>query len=260
VISGYANLLPYRQLILYKAWCDFRAEAERTLLGPVWWILDPLISMAIYYLVFAVFLRRGTEDFVPFLIVGILGYRLFEGSVKRMGNSIYGARSLCDQVALRKLVLPVTSLLTSLYEFAFKLPLLFGVLALFGFRADLHYAAFPAVLAVEVLLTCAVGVALAAFVPFVPDLASAAAYVLRVGFFLSGVMYSGESLPAAVQPWFWLNPVSQLIHAHRQVLMYGQWPDPRVLGAIAAASALGILCAVGLMARFDGLYAKRMMR
>ena len=132
--AGYANLLPYRQLILYKAWCDFRSEAESTLLGPVWWLLDPLISMAIYYLVFGVFLRRGTEDFVPFLIVGILSYRLFDGSVRRMGSSIYGARSLCDQVALRKLVLPATSLLTSLYEFAFKLPLLFAVLALCGFR------------------------------------------------------------------------------------------------------------------------------
>ncbi len=258
--AGYANLLPYRQLILYKAWCDFRAEAERTLLGPLWWILDPLISMAIYYLVFGVFLKRGTEDFVPFLIVGILGYRLFEGSVRRMGNSIYGARSLCDQVALRKLVLPVTSLLTSLYEFAFKLPLLFGVLALWGFRADVHYAALPAVLAVEVLLTCAVGLVLAALVPFVPDLANAATYALRVGFFLSGVMYSGESLPAGVQRWFWLNPMSQLVHAQRQALMYGQWPEAPVLVWIAAASALGLLLGIWLLARCDGLYAKRMMR
>jgi lipopolysaccharide transport system permease protein len=260
VALGYANLLPYRQLIAYKAWCDFRSEAERTLLGPAWWLLDPLISMAIYYLVFGVFLRRGTEDFVPFLIVGILVYRFFDGSVRRMGSSIWAARSLCDQVALRKLVLPTTSLLTSLCEFAFALPLLFGVLALCGFRADLHYAAFPAVLAVEVLLAGAGGLLLAALVPFVPDLANAAAYALRLGFFLSGVMYAGESLPASVQRWFWLNPMAQLIHAQRQVLMFGEWPDPRVLGAIAGASLLGIALAIWIMARCDGLYAKRMMR
>ena len=257
---GYANLLPYRQLILYKAWCDFRSEAERTLLGPVWWILDPLISMAIYYLVFGVFLKRGTEDFVPFLIVGILSFRLFDGSVRRMGNSIYGARSLCDQVDLRKLVLPTTSLLTSLYEFAFKLPLLFGVLALCGFRADVHYTAFPAVLAVEVLFICAVGLPLAALVPFLPDLGSGAAYALRIGYYLSGVMYSGESLPAEVQRWFWLNPMAQLVHAQRQALMHGEWPDGWVLLGIAGASAVVALLGVWLTARCDGLYAKRMMR
>ena len=257
---GYANLLPYRQLILYKAWCDFRSEAERMLLGPAWWMLDPLISMGIYYLVFGVFLHRGTQDFVPFLIVGILTYRFFDGSVRRMGNSIYGARSLCDQVALRKLVLPTTSLLTSLCEFAFALPLLFGVLALCGFRADLHYLAFPLVLGVEILLTSAVGLLLAALVPFVPDLANAAAYALRVGFFLSGVMYAGESLPADVQRWSWLNPLAQLVHAQRQALMYGQWPDARVLAAIACASLAGIALGVWLTSRCDGLYAKRMMR
>ena len=66
-----------KDLIAYKTYADLRAEAERTYLGVVWWFLDPLIHISIYYFVFSVIMSRGTENFIAFLAVGVIVWRWF---------------------------------------------------------------------------------------------------------------------------------------------------------------------------------------
>ncbi|MEZ5600916.1 MAG: hypothetical protein R3F36_07955 [Candidatus Competibacteraceae bacterium] len=62
----------YRDLILYKTQADLRAEAAKTYIGFLWWVLDPLMFMMIFYVVFGLLLKRATPDFVPFLLIGLV--------------------------------------------------------------------------------------------------------------------------------------------------------------------------------------------
>ena len=97
----------YKNLIVHKAWADFRAEAERTYLGVLWWILDPLINMVIFYLVFGVFLKMGTNDFIPFLLTGLVVWRFIEATVVRASNSLRPMR--CNGCGSAQRVSPISS-------------------------------------------------------------------------------------------------------------------------------------------------------
>ena len=114
----------YRDLILYKTLADLRAEAARTYIGFLWWVLDPLIFMAIFYVVFGLLLRRSTPDFVPFLLIGLVSWRWFQNTITHSATSILGGRSLMQQVYVPKIIFPLVIILTDLVKFGLVLMLL----------------------------------------------------------------------------------------------------------------------------------------
>lgn len=251
------NIFPYRHLIFHKAYADFRAESERTYLGLLWWILEPLINMAIYYLVFGIILQRGRGDFVPFLIVGLVVWRWYEMTVKQAARAILKNVSLVRQVGFRKIVFPLCVVVTNSFQFIFSLALMFVVLALCGYTIQIHLIAFPVLLLVEFLFILAIALPLCAVVPFLPDLGNFVEYVLRIQFYLSGVFFAAESLNWHFQRWLDWNPMVGVVKSFRDVLMYARWPDWDYLLVIALLSLIGIYVGAELIAAFDKVYAKR---
>lgn len=243
-------------LILYKTYADLRSESERTYVGYLWWILEPIASMAVYYLVFSVILRRGGEDYVGFLFAGIVPWRWFQATVMRGASSILSARGLMQQVYLPKLVLPLVTFLADSFKFALVFVLLLVYFVVGGRPPTVVWLALPLVLAVQALLVCALTLATAAVTPFLPDLRVVLQNVLRLWFFLSGVFYDLELFSAEAQRWLRLNPMAVLLESYRHVLLEATWPDlPRLL-AIAAGAAITVALATLLLRRLDHVYPK----
>ena len=253
------NVLPYRELIWHKAWADFLASAARTYLGVVWWVLDPLLNMLVYYLVFGVFLGQRTEGFVPFLLVGIVAWRFFEAGLKQGSRAILNSSGLVTQVAFHKIVFTFSTLLTQALQMAFSLIPLAIVLAFTGIHPGPQVLLFPVVLAVELLFIMGVAVPMAAILPLVPDLANLQDNLVRLLFYFSGIFYAGTSLPQPYQTIFWLNPMGWLIHAQRQCLLDGEVPALAPLAAITAFSLVGIYAGAWITWKLDQTYGKRMV-
>ncbi len=247
----------YKNLVLHKAYADFRAEAERTYLGVIWWVLEPLINMAIYYLVFGVFLGAGRENFVPYLLTGLVVWRFFDTTVNRAARSILANMNLVRQTAFHKIIFPLIAVCTCSFEFLFSLGLLFTVLFIYGFWPTVYLLLVPVLLLVLLLLTLAVSLPLAALVPFVPDLMKPVQYGLRLAFYMSGIMYYVSDLPPKAQALLQWNPALHIIEAFRAVLMYQEWPDFNMLLLVSGASLVLIAAGVYINSRFDPLYAKR---
>ena len=257
VVMGFRH---YKNLVLHKAWADFRAEAERTYLGVAWWVLDPLINLAVYYLVFGVIFSQGGPDFVPFLLVGLVTWRFFEATVVRASSSILGNVAVIRQVAFPKVVFPLISVATCLLEYAFSLVLLFIVLLLYGHTPSLSWVVFPVLLAVQVGLVLAFALPLAAAVPFVPDMYKLVTQVLRIMFYMSGVFFDIHKLSPKLQFVLGFNPMVHVIGAVRAVLMRGEWPAWPVMAAVCGVSALAALFGALVIRRLDPLFAKRIAR
>ena len=251
------TFLHYKNLILHKAYADFRAEAERTYLGVLWWVLEPLINMCIYYLVFGVFLNRGTEDFIPFLLTGLVAWRWFNVAVLRAAKSVLGNVNLVRQLSFKKLIFPIIAVVTCSFEFVFSLLLLFTFLWYYGYGLSIHFAAFPLLLLIELLFILGFALPLSALVPFVPDLARLIEYGLRIAFYMSGVLYAVTSLPPKAQAVLRFNPAIPIIDGFRDVLMYGRWPQWTDLFVVTSLSIGGIVIGLMLLSRFDLLFAKR---
>lgn len=246
----------YREIILYKVYADLRSESERTYVGYLWWIIEPVIQMAIYYAVFEFILVRRTEDFVSFLLVGVVVWRWFQQTLIEGASSILAAQALINEVYLPKLILPTVSVLCNTLKFSLVLLLLLTFLWFRGYGVTGAYLALPVILLTQFCLIVACTYVLAPLVPFFPDLRVILNSFLIATMFLSGVFYSISSIPESVRYYFYLNPMAVILEAYRAVLLHAAWPAWELLGVIAIVSVCALLTGAKLTARLSHVFPK----
>lgn len=251
-------LVRYSELILYKTYADLKAETQRTYLGFLWWIFEPIMYMTVFYIFFGILLGRKTDDFVPFLLVGLTAWQWFKSCLSHGAETILGAHHLMRQVYLPKVIFPIILILTDTVKFSFIFVLLLIFLWFYGYAVSLSYFALPLVLIVQLLFTTALTFVLAAIVPFLPDLRFVVENLLIAVFFMSGIILKAEAVPEIYRDYYYLNPIVNIIESYRHILMHQIWPDWSALLTIGLLSGLGIWLGTRLIARFEYIYPKVM--
>jgi lipopolysaccharide transport system permease protein len=230
------TLSRYLELILYKTYADLRAEAERTYLGFLWWIFEPIMYMFVYYIFFAIWLGHKTDDFVPFLLVGLSIWQWLKSCLSHGSETILGGHALMQHVNLPKVIFPIILILTDSVKFLFIFSLLLIFLWGYGFDIGMPYFALPILLLVQLLFTTALTFFLAAIIPFIPDLRFVVEY----------------------RAYYYLNPIVNLVEDYRNILMYNAWPSWSTLFIITIFSIIGIRLCVRLISHFEYIYPKVM--
>ncbi len=248
--------LHYLELVLFSTYAELRAERARSYLGLIWWILEPAMNMATFYLVFGVLLRIPQPDYVPFLLVGLTLWQWFKSCVSHAGYSIWNQLGLIRQVRVSPLVFPAVQVFADSAKFIFILLLLMIILWSTGYPPSPAYVALIPVLVIELIFATGAGYIVAAVMPLAPDLRFIIEQFLTVLMWLSGVVVAFDTLPPAMRYWLELNPVAQLMLAGRGILMYGRWPDWIALGRVGVISLALFVFGVFLIRRMTPRYVK----
>jgi len=246
------------ELVWFRAYADLKSEASRTYIGILWWILDPLMQMGIFYLVFGVGLRGTgrTENFVQFLLIGIIIWRWFATSVQFSSGAIMQNRNLVLRLNIDKWVFPASLIAGNAFKFLIAFAMLIGFLMYSGMPLSLHYLYLPLLLVVQFVLICGVAFVLAALVPLLPDLRNVISHMLMLMFFLSGIFYDVAEMPDKFQWIFDLNPMVQVIQANRAIMLYGEMPDWLTLFVVFAIGLALMWIGTVLMRSLNVVYAK----
>ncbi|MEP5766285.1 MAG: ABC transporter permease [Halieaceae bacterium] len=241
-------------LISYKALSSLQSETNRSRLGVIWWVLDPLLYMSVFYIVFGVIFERGGPGFVAKLLIALVIWRWFDNSVKTASGSLINGVGLMRQVYVSKLLFPMAAMFAQSLKFLCVLLILLVFLLAYGVEPGSSWLGLVPILLAELAFIAGLGLLLAAVIPFFPDLKTLIDYGIQLGFFMSGVFYEIASVPEAVRGYFALNPMAVLIDQSRQVLLYNNAPDWFALGWIALLG--GALAVLGsyLLSRFDRDY------
>lgn len=243
-------------LVFYKTYADLRAEAAKTYVNYLWWVLDPILSMLVFYVVFGLIFQRGGEGYVAFLLTGLVAWTWYNQTLSHAGSTILNGKGLINQVYVPKLVFPLVTFLTDLTKFAVVLCVLLLFLLISGYSPSASWLALPLVLLTQLLLCMALGLVLAAIVPYLPDLKLLVSHLLHLQFFLSGIFYSANDIPEPYRFWFFLNPMASLIHDYHVILLKGGWPHWGRLTVIALLSLLVLTLATILIQRLDQVYPR----
>jgi lipopolysaccharide transport system permease protein len=244
------------ELTLFSTYAELRAERARSYLGLLWWLVEPAMNMATYYLVFAVIFKSGGPDYVPFLLIGLTLWQWFKSCVSHGGYSIWQQLPLIRQVKLPLQVFPSVQILADTVKFLCIFALLLVVLWSSGYPPNITYLALLPVLLVELVFVAAATYVVAAVVPLVPDLRFVIEQVLQVVMFLSGIVFSLDGLPPSLRRWFALNPIVELVDAGRGILIHAQWPNWLALGGVALASLALYAFGAYLITRLTPRYVK----
>jgi len=244
------------ELVLFSTYAELRAEAARSYLGLIWWVLEPAMMMGAFYLVFDLILHTGGPDYLPFLLIGLTIWQWMKSCITHGGYAIWSNLPMVRQVQLPPLVFPLIAMLSDTVKFLCVFVLLLVILWVAGYPPNMAYFALPIVFAATFLFAAGAGFVVASLVPLVPDMRFVIEQVLTVVMFLSGVVFSFENVPPSFRELMALNPIAVLMDASRGILMHGQWPNWVGLSKVGAISLLACWLGATVVARLAPRYPK----
>jgi lipopolysaccharide transport system permease protein len=264
-VSNVENRLPlikrYLSLIDTQARMALRADASRLFMGYIWWILEPLLYVAVFYVVFDVVLQRGRADFLLFLICGKLPFMWFSGSVSLAANSLHSAKGLIGQSRLPKVMFPLAKVQEGLYRQSAVFVLLLLVASIGGPGAGLYWFWLIPIALVQYLLIVACAIAAALLVCVARDFVRIISLGILFLLFVSGIFWDIRAVsPVEMQELLLaINPIAFILDAYRQVLMYQTAPDLNHLLMLGLGSLLACVFITLLTRRLDSWVAYRVL-
>src|SRR5271157_4211251 len=238
-------LWDYRELIGNLVVSDLKIKYANSVLGFAWSLLNPLMMMVILYMVFSNIYKNNQQNFVIYLLIGILSWRFFSIVTKQsLVKKIYIPRDILT------LSVVISGLISSFLEFLVLLPLL----VILGVGISSTIVIFPVVQILFFLIIYGLSLILASLYVYFRDLNQIWQVAIQLGFFLCPIVYPLSYIPEKLQAYYMLNPVTRVIGMYRDIFLNGTIPGLSdflvVLAFVAILLIVGNLVFSKLSRRF----------
>ena len=214
-----------RELILYLVTSGLKAQHRNTFLGYFWWLLDPLLGIAIFYIIVVIIFRRGGENFGLYLVIGMVVWRWVSSTINTAEKSIHSKSKLITDIYLPKIIFPIGSTLTQIINFGFGLCIIAIFLIILKQPIGKEVIWLPYIMIMQLFFMMAIAFTLAYLGVFLRDMDNIVNHILRLWFFGSAIIYPETMIP---EGWRWLlniNPIVNFMRGYRKILMYNETPD-----------------------------------
>ena len=215
------DLWRYRELFYFLAWRDIKVRYKQTVLGATWAVLQPLLTMGLFSLLFGYFLNlpSGGVPYPIFVFTGLLPWQLFAFALTQSSESLIADRNLITKVYFPRLVVPLSSVAAGLMDFAISFVILIGMLLLFRIPLSWRILTLPAFVLLALLCAMGVGLWFSALNVQYRDVRYALPFLTQFWFFATPIAYSIEIVP---ENWRWiysLNPMTGVVEGFRWALL-----------------------------------------
>jgi len=235
----------YKDILLYRTIAQLKAESKNMYLGYVWFVLEPVLSTAILYVVFSVLRGKGDSEMVLFIFIGMMAWQWFEGSISMGMQGIRSKLHIHNTMHIPKFLFPLVDVLANTWKYLWLLIVLVVLVNILGFFVNVHYFYLPIVLLVQMVVIIGLTIPLAIACTYMMDFATVVSSVMRLLFFVSGIFFPISTVPEELLFYFKLNPMARLMNAQRDIFLYDRAPNFMDLGYClafgVACLALGIL-------------------
>ena len=261
VADGFREIWSRRRLIRYLVRADLKKHGSDTLLGNIWWVLDPLLQMVVYVVLVTVIFKVNKDAYPLFVFSAILPWKWFSSCINDGITSVTSRDRIIKQVKFPKVVLPVSAAVGGIVSFAFGLIPLIGLMVLFySDRISWYLVLIPAIAAVQFVFSLACAIGVAAVNVFFRDIANVARHALRLWFYLSPALWAYEDvagrLGGMVGKIELLNPWTPLFESYRAVIYNQTMPNWGGLFVLLLASSVFLALVMLFFKRLEPAFAK----
>jgi lipopolysaccharide transport system permease protein len=245
IAIDWRELVRARELLYFLTWRDVKIRYKQTALGVVWAVLQPLLTMMIFTVIFGRF-ARIPSDGVPyplFVFAGLIPWTFFANGVAQAGASLVNQQQLLTKVYLPRLFIPTAAVAAFLVDLAISFGIYAVMLAFYRFPPGPGVALLPVLVLMTGFATLGLGYALAALTVAYRDFRYVVPFLIQVLMYVSPVIYPVSLVSTRFRLVLALNPMFGLIEAHRWAFL-GTPIDPGSL-AVSSASTL-LLLALGM--------------
>ena len=248
----------YRGLLFFLVWRDLKVRYAQTVMGAAWAIIQPLLTMAVFTVIFGNF-AKVPSDGVPypvFSLAALVPWTYFSVAFSTSSASLVANTNLITKIYFPRLVIPLSPVAGGLVDFAIAFVILAGAMVLYGIApSPLALVVVPLLVAIMAVAAAGVGCLLAALNIQYRDVKYITPFLIQIWMYASPIVYPMSLVPDRVRPFYMLNPMAGVIEGFRAVLLR-TGPVPWTAIAIAAAvSAAVFLAGVYYFRRTERLFA-----
>lgn len=236
------ELWHYRELIYFLTWRDIKVRYKQASLGIAWAILQPVLTTAITSIVFGYLLKvdTGSLPYPVFTLAALLPWHLFQLSLQKSSISLVGNANLITKIYFPRVIIPLSSVLAVLVDFAISLVLLFVVMAFYKIQLTWNVLwLFPLIL-LAIAAALAVGLWLSALNVQYRDIQQMVPFLLQIWMYATPIVYPITIIPeGTIRYLYSLNPMVGVVQGFRWALFGGTPPDMTLL--VSAIAVLFLL-------------------
>jgi ABC-type polysaccharide/polyol phosphate export permease len=257
VIRGLLDLRTRGRLLQYLVGTDLKRTHADTVIGQLWWLIDPFFSMAIYSILVTVVFAKQIPDAPLFLFAAILPWQWFQTSLVDATTSVTARGNLIRQIQFPKIILPAASTVAGTITFTFGLVSLAVLYIVYPRHLSPWMLTIPIIAAVQFVFTLALAILFSAVNAFYRDVQNLLRHATRIWFYMSPAIYSVTALNGTVFRYvLGLNPFTYILSSYRSVAYYGAAPDWVGLTVVLAISLVLMGFSIWVFKRVETGFAK----
>lgn len=224
----WSDLWRYRELFYYLAWRDILVRYKQTIIGIAWSVLRPLLTMVILTVVFGYIAgmaekaEMGPVEYGIMVLCAMLPWQFFAGALTASGSSLVNNASMVAKVYFPRLILPASSIITTLVDLIIAGVLLGLMMAIAGVAPSWQIAFLPLFVALAFAAAFGSGIWLAALMVRYRDFRIIVPFIVQFGFFLSPVGYESSTVNKDWLFYYSLNPMVGVIDGFRWAILGGE--------------------------------------
>jgi len=221
------DLWDYRELFWILAWRDVAVRYKQTVIGIAWAVIRPFLTMVIFTVVFSRIAKLPSEGGAPYplmVFAGMLPWFLFSTILGEASNSLVANSSLVGKVYFPRIIIPVSSALVAVVDFAINLVLMLGMMIWYGYFPDWRVIFVPPLVVLALAVSLGPSLLLTALNVKYRDFRYVIPFILQFGLYLSPVGFSSTVVPEAWRFWYSLNPMVGVIDGFRWSVLGGASP------------------------------------
>jgi lipopolysaccharide transport system permease protein len=248
------ELWEYRDLLYFMIWRDLKARYRQTALGPIWIVLQPLMSMFLYTMIFGVIANLPSEGkpYAVFSYVALLPWGFFTDAFSNGVNGLHTGINLSSKVYFPRLIIPLANIIASLVDLSISFVILAGMIIFYGIQPTWGIVFLPLFLLLAAVTGLGFGLLFSGLMVKYRDVGQFSGYLVRSWMYLTPVVYSIEIVPEEWLTLYRLNPMTNVIEGFRWALLgTGQEPNWLLMGVSGLLSLIVLFIGMHIFKRAE---------
>ncbi|HEV3459045.1 MAG TPA: ABC transporter permease [Thermoanaerobaculia bacterium] len=235
------EIYKYRDLVLTLVARELKVRYRRSVIGFLWTMLQPLLMMLVFYLVFSELFRFRMAHYPVYALAGILFWNFFSQSIVASMNSLRGNATLLQKLPVPKAVFPLATVISGVVNLLFALVPTLAIVWIFERTLSLALLFLPVSILLAALFTLGAGLLLSPLAVFFSDVVELVGVLLTVLMYLTPIFYPMDILPAKVRWVVRFNPVRSILEVFRDPIQNGKVPPLAHLAVCVGIAAVALV-------------------
>ena len=220
------ELWKYREMVINLVKRDLKSRYKNSILGFAWMLINPLLQMFVYMIVFSLIIKMQIDRFYLFIFVALVPWIFFSTCLSAGTVVILSQQDMVKKIYFPREVLPIAFTISQFVNMILSFIVIFVFVVFSGISIrPLALLCLPLVMTIEFVLALGIVLLISSLTVLFRDLEHILIIVSMIWMYLTPVIYPMDYIPKSLLKYFYLNPMTSIINAYRDILYYGRLPQ-----------------------------------